>query len=130
MSRNRIATSRIRYTVAFPVLIFSLLFVAAVVSYAHHGWAEFNQEEEITITGMVENPLFEYPHATMDLITDEGSAWSIIMAPPRRIQRMGVTGDNLVEGKTVTVTGHPHRENENMMRIFEIEIDDETLYIR
>jgi len=109
------------------VLIFGL--TIGLIVYAHHGWAEFDQTEEVTITGIVEEPAFEYPHATMKLNTDE-EAWTIVMAPPGRLNRMGVADENLQEGMTVTVTGHPHRENDNMMRIFEITIDDETLSIR
>lgn len=106
-----------------------LFFTALAVVYAHHGWAEFDQSKEITLTGTVEEPAFEYPHSTMILQTEDGR-WKIQMAPPRRINRMGVNDENLYEGKTVTVVGHPHRENEKMMRIFEITIDGETLNIR
>ncbi len=111
------------------VLGLAFIIIMGLLAYAHHGWSEFDQNEEVTVTGVVEEPAFEYPHAKMKL-NAEGETWDIIMAPPRRLNRMGVSDTNLQEGMTVTVTGHPHHENDNMMRIFEITIDDETISIR
>jgi len=110
-------------------LTLAFVFTIGLLVYAHHGWAEFDQTQEISVTGVVEEPTFEYPHTRMTLKADDDT-WDIVMAPPRRLNRMGVDEKNLKDGMTVTVTGHPHRENEKMMRIFEILIDGETLSIR
>jgi hypothetical protein len=129
-SFNKRIIGRPEFQAAFAGTIIMGFFLASLpVAYAHHGWAEFDQSKEITLTGTVTDPSFEYPHASMILLTGD-EEWHIVMAPPRRLNRMGVSGENLLEGTTVTVVGHPHRENDGMMRIFEITIGDVTLNIR
>ena len=80
--------------------------LAAPVS-AHHGWEDY-QDEQFEITGALESPVsLAGPHATAKIRVN-GDVWDVVLAPPARTERAGLTEDAIPVGATVTASGHRH----------------------
>ena len=63
-------------------------------------------------------------------IEADGRAWRVILAPPTRMIRYGLTDAELQPGTTVTVTGHPHRSEPGEMRAEQITVNGRTQGLR
>jgi hypothetical protein len=93
--------------IRLPALL--ILATLAGPAIAHHGWAG-QGDEQVELTGTVEEPLrLAGPHATMK-IRAEGQVWDLTLAPPARTAASGLRADTLKKGDAVTVSGHRNRD--------------------
>jgi Family of unknown function (DUF6152) len=106
----------------------TLAFVAAA-AFAHHGWDGYDATKTLKLTGQLEAPAYENPHATTTLKTADAT-WSVVLAPPSRMMSRGLTREMLTAGATATVEGYPHRSNEGELRAERITIDGKTVELR
>lgn len=90
------------------------LFAAAIVaatfaapSAAHHGWGNY-LDEEFSLTGVVERANVGGPHGQL-WVRSGGGVWDVVLAPPTRNQRAGLTAEAVRPGTRVTAHGHRHR---------------------
>lgn len=79
---------------------------AATAASAHHGWAGY-QEAESQVVGLVESASLGGAHGLIKLRTREG-VWDVVLAPPRAIERSGLTLQAIPRGARVTASGHRH----------------------
>ena len=80
--------------------------LAAPVS-AHHGWGEY-QDSQFEITGTLATPVsLSGSHATTTMRVN-GDVWDVVLAPPARTARAGLTEDVIPVGAEVTASGHRH----------------------
>jgi hypothetical protein len=93
-----------------PRLFAAVLAAAALAtpSAAHHGWGDY-LEAEFSLTGTVERANLGGPHGLIRLRAGR-EVWDVVLAPPTRIQRAGLTIAALPQGTRVTARGHRHRE--------------------
>jgi hypothetical protein len=97
-----------------------MLSVAAVATLglagpalAHHSYAMFNQQEEKTLTGAVEQFDWTNPHTFVWLNVSKGATverWGIEGMSPNYLMRRGWTKTTLAVGDKVTLTFHPVRD--------------------
>jgi len=83
----------------------------ATPSSAHHGWGEY-QDAEFSLSGVVETANLGGPHGLLR-VRAAGAVWEVVLAPPTRIQRAGLTREAMA-GTRVTVRGHRHRNAQRM----------------
>lgn len=74
---------------------------------AHHGWGEY-QDSEFALTGVVERANLGGPHGLLRVRSGR-QVWEVVLAPPTRIQRAGLTAAAVPRGMRVTARGHRHR---------------------
>jgi len=87
--------------------LLTLAMITAVPAIAHHGWAGYS-EEEFEISGTLETQVaLAGPHATMKIKVDN-QIWDVTLAPPPRVQGVGLTSTSIPLGARVTVHGHRH----------------------
>ena len=79
----------------------------ATPSAAHHGWGEY-QDAEFSLTGTVERANLGGPHGLIRVRSGR-QVWEVVLAPPTRIQRAGLTLAAVPRGTRVTARGHRHR---------------------
>ncbi|GGB47733.1 hypothetical protein GCM10011505_31050 [Tistrella bauzanensis] len=115
----RIATS------AAAALIISL----PVAALAHHGWSRYDSDNPMTITGPVVSSSYDNPHGSLVLVHD-GRDWTIILAPPARMETRGLTQAMIAEGREVTVEGYPHRDGSPELRAERITAGGTTVELR
>ncbi len=86
------------------------LSLAALNASAHHGWAG-QGEEQFELSGKVHREVsLAGPHATMQIIDENGQVWDLTLAPPARTQRAGLTEGVIPVGAEVTISGHRNRD--------------------
>jgi Family of unknown function (DUF6152) len=110
------------------ILIMSIVFAVARVG-AHHGWSGYDSSQELHLTGTIQEAGYEHPHGYIRLGVP-GKVWMVILAPPSRMERRGLTREMLAPGKGATVVGYPHRTDANEMRAERITLDGKTVELR
>ena len=111
--------------------LFFLLAALACFSFTlvHHGWANYDQTKPLNLTGKISEPTYENPHGMMKLTVDN-KTWTVVLAPPSRMESRGLTQKILTEAKTATVVGYPHKTVKDEMRAERITIDKATTELR
>jgi hypothetical protein len=99
-------------------LAFFLLSVPAPV-FAHHGFAvEFDQNNPLTLSGVVTKMEFENPHIYfyVDVKGKDGKVanWAFEGGPPNVIYRRGWRKDTLKPGDVVTVKGFRAKDGSHL----------------
>ena len=110
-----------------PLLLLFLLLTAGAA--LHHGWANYDQTKTLNITGVIRQSTYENPHGMIQLETAD-KTWTVVLAPPSRMQQRGLTRDMVAVGDTVTVVGYPHRKTADEMRAERIITGDKTTELR
>jgi len=115
-------------TIATVALVLSLL-LAATQSRAHHGWSGYDNSKELTLTGVIRESGYEHPHGHLRLEAPE-KTWTVVLAPPSRMERRGLTAKELSVGTEATVVGYPNRTDAAEMRAERITIGTKTVELR
>jgi hypothetical protein len=96
----------------------------------HHGWANYDQENPMNLTGTIEAATYENQHGMLQLKTAEDTTWTVVLAPPGRMQSRGLTRDMLQVGGTATVLAYPHKTIADEARAERITIGEKTTELR
>jgi hypothetical protein len=108
-----------------------LLTVVSLFSFApfHHGWSSYDQTKTLNFTGKIPETGYESPHGMIKLEVKK-KTWTVVLAPPSRMESRGLTKDMLKVGATATVVGYPHLKIKDEMRAERITIGDKTTELR
>lgn len=98
-------------------------------AWAHHGWSEYDSSKPLTLTGVVKESGYEHPHGHISLET-QGKTWSVVLAPPSRMENRGLSKTALQPGAQVTVMGYPNRTKAEEMRAERITVNGKTIELR
>lgn len=111
------------------VLSAAFIAVLSLPVLAHHGWSEYDNSRELTLTGTIAASGYEHPHGHIRLVTP-GKTWTAVLAPPSRMNARGLTPDALKKGATVTVVGYANRNKPEEMRAERIIAGGKTVELR
>jgi len=82
---------------------------------AHHGWQEFDEKMEVTVTGTVTDFHYVNPHCVVefDVKDDKGriQKWQGEFSNPGVLSRRGWNAAFLEAGDKLTITGHPAKKD-------------------
>lgn len=104
--------------------------LAAGGALAHHGWSGYDSERTLTLTGTILESGYENPHGYVELQTQEGQRWHVVLAPPARMERRGLPAEALAPGGEATVEGYPHRTDPDELRAERITLGERTVELR
>jgi hypothetical protein len=107
--------------------ILTMLVAAPVL--AHHGWSEYDDSRPLKLEGTIEDAGYVHPHGFVRLKTADKS-WTVVLAPPTRMQNRGLPKEMLAPGNRAAVYGYPNRNNDEEMRAERITIGDKTTELR
>ena len=113
--------------VAF-VIALGIVLVAARAA-AHHGWSGYDANQALTLTGQIRESGYEHPHGFIVLETKD-KTWTVVLAPPTRMENRGLPKTALAAGTTATVVGYPNRTDAKELRAERITIADKTTELR
>jgi len=99
------------------------------VAGAHHGWSEYDSTKALTLSGTIKESGYEHPHGHVRLET-AGKVWTVVLAPPSRMQARGLPAEALKPGNKVTVVGYPNRDKPEEMRAERITSGGKTVELR
>ena len=111
---------------AFLAIVAAL---TAMPAAAHHGWSEYDASQPLELVGTIEESGYVHPHGFARIKTADKS-WTVVLAPPSRMQNRGLDKDMLAVGKRVTVNGFANRNNPGELRAERITIDQKTTELR
>ena len=108
-----------------------LLIILTLFAFAplHHGWSSYDQTKPTKVTGKILEMTYENPHGEIKL-EEKKKKWTIVLAPPSRMESRGLTKDMLKAGTTATVVAYPHLKIKDEMRAERITIADKTTELR
>lgn len=93
--------------------LFVGLITLASVSYAHHGTANYETTQSVTVKGPVTDFQFINPHVliSMDGKDDSGKVqkWQGELTSPNRLTRAGWTKSSIKPGDVITLNGYPSK---------------------
>jgi hypothetical protein len=104
------------------------LLTASATAFAHHGWSGYEQEIQ-KVSGTIEQPSYMNPHGSVRLKTAD-KTWTVVLAPPTRMEARGLTREMLRAGATATAEGYQNRQDTGEMRAERITIDGKTVELR
>jgi hypothetical protein len=96
---------------------------------AHHGWSGYDASQTLNLTGVIREAGYEHPHGYVKLEVP-GKTWLVVLAPPSRMERRGLTREMMAQGTTATVVGYPNRSDPQEMRAERITIAGKTTELR
>lgn len=108
---------------------FLLAAFAATSALAHHGWSEYDAQRPLTLAGTIEEAGYAHPHGFVRLKA-EGQSWTVVLAPPSRMESRGLPRDALAPGGRATVMGYPHRSKSDELRAERITLAGKTTELR
>ena len=111
--------------------LLALLAAAALAgaASAHHGWSEYDSNQELKLTGKIVESGYEHPHGHVKLEA-AGKTWLCVLAPPTRMENRGLSRDMLKVGTTVTIVGYPNRNKPEEMRAERVIVQGKTVELR
>ena len=110
-------------------IIIAAIAALPLAAAAHHGWSEYDSSRTLKLTGKIVESGYEHPHGHVRLEVP-GKTWSVVLAPPSRMERRGLEKGALKPGATVTVEGYASRDKPEEMRAERISINGKTVELR
>ena len=107
--------------------------LSTISAQAHHAFARFDSEREVTLQGTVKEFQWTSPHAWIMLTVDRKGhqeEWSIEMNGSSGLARQGWQPRTLTPGMAVTATVHPLRDRTNGGQFLKITLPDGTVFGR
>lgn len=93
--------------------IASFLLLGAA-SHAHHSAVMFDDQKEITVTGVVKEFQYTNPHSWLlvDVTEEDGTVttWGFEAEGPSTLMRAGIRKSDFAPGTEITITGNPMRD--------------------
>lgn len=106
------------------------LILLPFLMWAHHGWQEFHESQEITLNGVVTDFHFVNPHcviefeaANADKPTGKAS-WQAEFSSPGPMARKGWTAATLQPGDKIVIRGHPGKDGVRAVHVTLIRLQD------
>jgi hypothetical protein len=86
----------------------------ALEAAAHHSGAMFDDQKEVTVTGVVKEFQYTNPHSWLlvDVTNADGSVttWGFEAEGPSTLTRAGIRKSDFAPGTKLTITGHPMKD--------------------
>ena len=109
--------------------LMAIAIAVPLAASAHHGWSEYDSSKTLKLTGKIAESGYEHPHGHVRLEVP-GKTWSVVLAPPSRMERRGLEKGALKPGATVTVEGYANRDKPEELRAERISVNGKTVELR
>jgi hypothetical protein len=91
------------------------LFGVTITAFAHHSFAMFDRDKEVTLTGTVREFQWTNPHAFIEMDVPDpkvgtSEKWSIELNSPNNLTRQGWKSSMLKPGDKISLTMNPLRD--------------------
>lgn len=102
--------------------------LVAQPALAHHSFANFDLNKEITVAGTIKEVQFTNPHVWLQVMVPDGKGsqteWSIEAGAPGMLLRTGWKPNTLKTGDAVTVVTHPAKNGEANGSLIRVTLPD------
>lgn len=97
--------------------------------HGHHGWGNYDPDNPMELSGIIETMAYDWPHAEMHLAAED-RLWEVVLGPPSRTRGRGLTEEVAVPGVEATVMGYPHRSRAGEIRVEWVAVSGERFMMR
>jgi hypothetical protein len=109
----------------FPMFVAGVvLLLISAPMFAHHGGAQYDTKNPVTLTGTVTEYMFTNPHVQIHIdVKDESGnvqKWIAETASPQRLFSFGWNAKSLKAGDKVTVTGAPLKDGQKIVTVIKV----------
>jgi hypothetical protein len=109
----------------FPMFVAGVvLLLISAPMFAHHGGAQYDTKNPVTLTGTVTEYMFTNPHVQIHIdVKDENGniqKWIAETAGPQRLFSFGWNAKSLKAGDKVTVTGAPLKDGQKILTVIKV----------
>ena len=115
---------------AIVLLGSTIVGLSAIPARAHHGWSGYDADKPMTLTGVIRESGYEHPHGHLRLEVEGARTWTVVLAPPSRMERRGLLARALAAGTKATVMGYPSRTDPVELRAERISVNGKTVELR
>ena len=115
--------------IARSVILAASVALLAMGALAHHGWSGYDTGKPLRLEGVIKDAGYEHPHGYVHLEVP-GKIWTVVLAPPSRMESRGLARATLRPGVKAMVEGYPSRDDPVEMRAERITIDGKTIELR
>lgn len=115
-------------TAAVPAILAGALICFSFAAF-HHGWSSYDQEKVLNLNGKIIEYSYDNPHGMLKFEAD-GKTWTVVLAPPSRMESRGLPESMLKKGVEATIVGYPHLKVKDEMRAERITIGEKTTELR
>lgn len=113
---------------AARAFIFAALILSSAVAGAHHSFAMFELDKDVTVDGVIKEVQFTNPHVWLQVLVkdDKGveTEWSIESGAPGMMLRNGWKPSTLKSGDKITLTMHPLRSGKPGGSLVSVKVPD------
>ena len=114
---------------AAVIFIMAAALFAVSFTVVHHGWSSYDQKKVLNLKGEILEYSYDNPHGMLKFRADD-KTWTVVLAPPSRMESRGLPESMLKEGVQATVVGYPHLKIKDEMRAERITIGENTTELR
>lgn len=112
-----------------PFAIMAAALVCFSFTALHHGWSSYDQKKVLNLKGEILEYSYDNPHGMLKFKTED-MAWTVVLAPPSRMESRGLPESMLKKGTQATIVGYPHLKIKDEMRAERITIGEKTTELR
>jgi hypothetical protein len=98
-------------------LVFLLLSTFSGAAFAHHSFAMFDHDKNVTLVGTVKEFQWTNPHCWIQLLVEDPSGsqveWGVELDSPRSLVRTGWRPEVVKPGDRITLVIHPKTDGSN-----------------
>ena len=95
----------------------------------HHGWSSYDQKKVLNLEGEILEYSSDNPHGMLKFKAED-KTWTVVLAPPSRMESRGLPESMLKKGVRAAVVGYPHLKIKDEMRAERITIGEKTTELR
>jgi uncharacterized protein DUF6152 len=110
-------------SLAFAPFVIGLLLIPGTAQ-AHHGWVDFDEKAELSVSGTVTAFYFVNPHCVVEFdVKDEKGGiqkWQGEFASKLELSRKGWNPASLEAGEQLTFIGHPSKDGSLAIHVIKI----------
>jgi hypothetical protein len=98
-------------------------------TFFHHGWANYDQTKVLDYKTIIEESVYENPHAIAK-VKYQRKLWTVYLAPAGRMTDRGLSADMIKKGTSVRIVGYPHKTIKTEMRAERIYVQAKKFELR
>lgn len=95
----------------------------------HHGWSSYDQKQVLNLNGEIIEYSYDNPHGMLKFKAED-KTWTVVLAPPSRMESRGLPESMLKKGVKAAIVGYPHLKVKDEMRAERIIIGEKTTELR
>jgi hypothetical protein len=111
------------------IIVFAAAALATGGALAHHGWGSYDPSKIVVLEGPVLASKYQFPHGEI-VLEGQGKRWTVVLAPPSRMEARGLKREDIAVGKQVKAEGYLNKTVESEIRAERVTVAGRVVEMR